>query len=970
MNKKLFISLLIYFFCTNSNLGQIKIHKSITTSDGLVNGQVRDIFEDSKGFFWFATNGGVSKWDGKTFRNFTESNGLTSAYVFDITEGSDGTIYFANFGVNGITTYKDGKLDTLFNEGKDKVSFLTLIHSTRDSSLLMGAADGLILYKNNVQINLNNLYDIPSASMHALVENSKGEIFVCTEEGILKIIDKKLEVVFGYDGTINNYVRSIGVDKNDVLYFTHGNKFLKMTNSKISQVWAKLNYLGNKIDDIQFSKNNIGYFATEIGLGVLKPIGDFNLLTKENGLSNNNQYKIFISKDEYVFTASSISDINVYKPGKLENFNVDFGLPDNHVFNIYIDKTGTKYISTGDGLLIENKNFRKVINSKQRAGYNSFISFAEQSNGQVYVGTNSGIDVLNNGKIKEFVKFSKSQHMKHVESNDVFSLARFDDSSFYAGTYRGVYKVVGGKVSLIKKKDGLLSDFVSQIFVTNDKSIIYGYHGKGISIFKNNTFEHFTADDGLSNNSILSINQREDGAILVGTKQGGLNIIKNGEIDTINFDDGLVSNEIRAIAKDKLGNIYLSTPNGLNILRFTEDKLIIRLISQEDGLIGNDCSNNALFADDNNIIWIGTSKGLSKYNPNADKIRESAPPVYITGINIFNRSRSLEDFKKQPILSYNDNYIDFIFGGINIPNSHKTRYQYRLVGVDKDWVSGKETHIQYTSLDDGQYTFEVKAANEWDFWSQPASLSFTITPAWWETWWFYTLAVLSIGFLIAFFASYKYRNLLAIEKMRTKISADLHDSVGSGLSEISILTEFLGAQVPEDRADLKSGLGNVARISRTLIESMSDIVWLVNPKKDTLKDLFKRLQMSYHEVLKYSDIDLSVENIDDLENIRLPMNFRQHLYLIFKEAINNAIKYSEGDLLNLAIETSGNNLVVTFSDNGKGFNQDDKKMGNGLINMKNRAKEIGGNIEYFSKANEGTTIKFTGKFQNQKSSFI
>ena len=946
--------------------GQIKIHKSITTSDGLVNGQVRDIFEDSKGYYWFATNGGVSKWDGKTFTNFTESNGLTSAYVFDITEGSDGTIYFANFGVNGITIYKDGKLDTLFNEGKNKVSFLTLIYYTRDSSLLMGAADGLILYKNDVQINLNELYDIPSASMHQLAENSEGEIFICTEDGIVKITDKKLDVVFGYDGTKNNYVRSMGIDKNDELYFTNGNKFLKMKDDKINEVNPKLNYLGDKIDDMQFSSNNIGYFATEMGLGILNPDGKFNMLTKANGLSNNKQYKVFISSDEYVYTASSISDVNLFKPSKLENFNVDFGLPDNHVFNIYVDKTGTKYISTGDGLLIENKNFRKVVTSKQRVGYNSFLSFVEQDNGQVYVGTNSGIDVINNGKIKEFVKFSKSKHMKHNESNDVFSLARFDDSSFYAGTYRGVYKVVGNKVSLIRKKDGLLSDFVSQIFVTKDKSIIYGYHGKGISIFKNNKFKHFTADDGLSNNSILSLNQREDGAILVGTKQGGLNIIKNGNIDTINIDDGLASNEIRAIAKDKLGNVYLSTPNGLNILVFSDDKFIIRLISQKDGLAGNDCNNNALFADNNNIIWIGTSKGLSKYNPNVDKIKESAPPVYITGINIFNKPRSLEYFKKRPILSYTDNYIDFKFGGINIPNSHKTKYQYRLVGVDKDWVSGNETHIQYTSLDDGQYTFEVKAANEWDFWSEPASLSFTINPAWWETWWFYTLAVLSIGFLIAFVASYKYRNLLAIEKMRTKISADLHDSVGSGLSEISILTEYLGAQIPEDRSDLKSGLGNVATISRTLIESMSDIVWLVNPKKDSLKDLFKRLQMSYHEVLKYSDIDLSVENIDELENIRLPMNFRQHLYLIFKEAINNAIKYSGGDLLNLQIQTSGNNLTVIFSDNGKGFDQNDNKMGNGLINMKNRANEIGGNIEYFSAIDKGTTITFSGKFSKNK----
>ncbi|MCW8850908.1 MAG: hypothetical protein OQJ81_13095, partial [Melioribacteraceae bacterium] len=434
MNKKVLIILSIYFICNTINFAQINIHKSITTSDGLVNGQVREIFEDSNGFYWFATNGGVSKWDGNTFTNFTEENGLSSSYVFDITEGEDGTIYFANFGVNGINTYKDGKLDTLFNEGNKKVTFLTLIHYTKDSSLLMGAADGLILYKNGVQLNLNTLYNIASASMHALVESSKGEIFVCTEDGILKIFGNKLEVVFGYDGTKNNYVRSIGINKYDQIYFTLGEKLLIIKNNKILEFDPQLNFMGDTIDDIQFSENNIGYFATDVGLGILHPDGKSNLLTKANGLSNNKQYKVFISQDGHVYTASSISDVNYYKPGKLENFTIDSGMPDNHIFNIYLDKSGNKYISTGDGLLIENENFRKVIKPHEREGFNSYISFVEQNNGQIYLGTNAGIDFVDNGKIREFVKFSKSKHKKHDESNDVFSLAKFDDSSFYAGT--------------------------------------------------------------------------------------------------------------------------------------------------------------------------------------------------------------------------------------------------------------------------------------------------------------------------------------------------------------------------------------------------------------------------------------------------------------------------------------------------------------------------------------------------------
>jgi two-component sensor histidine kinase len=586
------------------------------------------------------------------------------------------------------------------------------------------------------------------------------------------------------------------------------------------------------------------------------------------------------------------------------------------------------------------------------------------------MGTADGVDEFKDGKFIEIIKFDKGRHMRFQSTNSVFSLTAYNNEAILAGTYRGVYKITGDKYQIITVKDGLLSDYVNYIMVTKDKSIVYGYHNKGISIERNGEFDHFTTENGLSNNAITHICERSDGAILVGTELGGLNIIKDGKIDTVTTDNGLSSNEIRAVTEDNLGNVYVSTPNGLNILSFEKQQINCRQISKLDGLASNNCSQNALFVDQDNNLWIGTSNGLNKYNPIFDRPSTTAPSIYLTGFEIFNKPFPLEKFFDNPTLDYNQNYLNFSFAGINAPNNHKIVYQYRLSGVDNDWVTSRSDHVQYTSLDDGQYTFEVKARNEWGFWSEPASLSFVIDPAWWETWWFYTLAFLAIGSLIAFLSSYRYRHLLSVEKMRTKISADLHDSVGSGLSEISILSELLGAQVNEEKNDFKSGLNNISTISRSLIESMSDIVWLVNPKKDTLKDLFKRLQLSYHEVLKYSDIDLLVENLDELENVRLPMNFRQHIYLIFKEAINNAIKYSSGDLLTLKIETSGNNLKVIFSDNGKGFELNSEKMGNGLINMKNRAKEIGGDINYFSEINKGTKVIFEGKFQKQKTSFI
>ena len=347
-----------------------------------------------------------------------------------------------------------------------------------------------------------------------------------------------------------------------------------------------------------------------MALVIIEPDQSFTMSTKKNGLSNNQLFKILLTKSGTAYIASSISDVNIFDYGKIENFNSTHGLPNNNILNFYIHSDGTKYINTANGLLIEKANSKKTITESNRSGYNNFISFAETKDGALFLGTISGIDKIKDGKISNLIEFNPIRHMKHDASNNVFSLSIIDDFTLLAGTYRGVYKINENEITRIRKADGLLSDYVSKIIVLQDNSIVYGYHGKGLSVFKNNEFIHYTTENGLSHNSITDLHERRDGTLLVGTQQGGLNIIENEKIDTLTMENGLTSNEIRAVYEDELGNVFVTTPKGVNILRFDENHLTIRYLLKEDGLIGNDCSKNALFIDHQNQVWIGTSKGL------------------------------------------------------------------------------------------------------------------------------------------------------------------------------------------------------------------------------------------------------------------------------------------------------------------------------------------------------------------------
>jgi signal transduction histidine kinase len=202
--------------------------------------------------------------------------------------------------------------------------------------------------------------------------------------------------------------------------------------------------------------------------------------------------------------------------------------------------------------------------------------------------------------------------------------------------------------------------------------------------------------------------------------------------------------------------------------------------------------------------------------------------------------------------------------------------------------------------------------------------------------------------------------MLAVERLRTKLAADLHDNIGSGLTEISILSEVISTRLKDAESEIKKSLFMISNKSRDLIDKMSDIVWLVNPKRDSLYDLILRLEDNYSELLSQTNVSFKSENLRSLEKISLTMEHRQHLYLIFKEAINNSITHGECSEITMNAKIKGKTLTMILEDNGKGFDPSSRSYGNGLANIKERAKIIGGYVNIYSKLGEGTKIEFSG----------
>jgi two-component sensor histidine kinase len=316
-------------------------------------------------------------------------------------------------------------------------------------------------------------------------------------------------------------------------------------------------------------------------------------------------------------------------------------------------------------------------------------------------------------------------------------------------------------------------------------------------------------------------------------------------------------------------------------------------------------------------------------------------------------------------LPYNSYNLQFEYTALDYITPSKNSYKIILENYEENWGGESFTNnVKYNNINQGEYTFKVIGANNDGTWNEKgSSLVIIIQTPFWKTWWFILLISFSvIGFLLLFVTN-QIKNALALERLRTKLAADLHDNIGSSLTEISILSEVISTRIKSSDKEIIRNLEGISHKSRSLIDKMSDIVWLVNPQRDTLYDLILRLQDTYSDLLSDTEISFVCKNLKSLENVTLSMENRQHLFLIFKEAINNSINHSDCSELVLVANVSGKKLTMSLKDNGKGFNLSNGKNGNGLNNMKNRSAKIGGILSVKSDLGFGTIVEYIGNIK-------
>jgi signal transduction histidine kinase/ligand-binding sensor domain-containing protein len=478
-------------------------------------------------------------------------------------------------------------------------------------------------------------------------------------------------------------------------------------------------------------------------------------------------------------------------------------------------------------------------------------------------------------------------------------------------------------------------------------------------------WEALAPGPGLPGVEVLSLHLDHRGTLWLGLRGGGVSWTADPEAERPAFHnlstaDGLTSDAVSCLAEDRFGRLYFGTGRGLDVYEPAGGRL--RHLTVRDGLAGDFVHD--LAADRRGRIWVATATGLSRLDPGPPRPAAAAPPVFLVGLQAAGVELPLPPGGVQEISGLTlpaaeaNLAVDYL--GLSFAAANPPLYQHRFAGVDRDWSRPTPRRsVSFPHLAPGSYRFAVRAVNEDGVASaEAATLSFRVLPPLWRRGWFLALAAAALAAAAFWLHRFRRERAVALERLRLEIATDLHDDLGSGLAQIAILGEVARRdQGPRAAATL----GEIAALARSLRESMADIVWAIDPRRDRLSNLVGRMRQVAYNLLEAEGVEVqfTAPGEREIDRIGLDPDRRRHLLLAFKEALANVARHAAASRARIEIAAAAGRLRLTVEDDGRGFDPQTAVEGEGLMSLRRRAAALGGSLEVRSAPGAGTTVELT-----------
>lgn len=958
--------------------------KNFKAIDGLPQSQVKAMVEDKRGYLWLGTEGGgLARFDGRNFTVYTTLDGLQSNIVEQIIIDRHERLWIMH--PRGITRFdgrkfkrferEDAKISNfrlrrLFDLG-DSIFFLsapgTLGKIHNDSlyywsqpllgkeqagkefmiSFVRMAPDGTAVFSINRKSfycrSANGSFWIPFElqynNIHS-VFNYRNDFFLQTDEGFFsldmrsrKIVKQSLkatQTVLAYDS-----LRSI-------FWTTAHNRLLKEYEGK-DGTW--------KVDT------------------VLKDVGVAQVLLDQEGntwfgTNGNGLYKYFVQ------------DFDRFGSDKLS-----------YVLAIYKDSQGVVWVGSATRGLYKIENGRTVAYNSGKNLARGVFFITESPDKTLYVAGGGGLGTYD----RSSDSFTWETFPLGNDYNAPVINVQFDErGGQWIGTGgKGLHYHVDGRKVLYSVRDGLSSNVIQTLHYSQVYKSLFIGDEFGLSRMNGNQISAEVIQ-GLENTSVLSIQPYRDSLLLVSTGGAGLIIYHPGSRQRrfLTTRDGLASDFIYFAAADREENVWIGSEKGISMLTL-DNQLNLKQhqhYNDENGLTGVEANQNAFcFTDDMKLF--GLVDGLYQYN---DQPRKKAEPfnLHLTDIQLSYGEHSAVAYGDTTYGFFNipvnlqlppeRNHITFYFNRVSKSRPKSVKFRYMLQGFDNTWSqAAASTHVTYSNVPPGAYTFLVSSTDNNGGWSQiPLSYEFTVRSPFYATTSFIVgsivFSILAISLILYLRVRSRMARLLMLEririeeqeKIRKEIARDFHDEMGNHLTRIINYISLLKMSNAA-RNGQKDLYSKVEDSAKHLYVGTRDFIWSIDPSNEELSRLFIHLRDFGEKLFEEKNISFRATNTV-ARRVKLPYGFSREANLIFKEGMTNAFKYSEAKNITFSLLQVNDAFEFILEDDGIGYDAEQQQdAGRGLKNIRERAEKIGVTLTVNTSPGRGTSLSV--KFKNVKS---
>jgi ligand-binding sensor domain-containing protein/signal transduction histidine kinase len=980
--------------------------QSYDTSNGLAHDRVRCVTADSRGFLWFCTPDGLSRFDGTRFVNYGVRQGLPHPSVEDIVEVKPGLYWIATAGGLARLRAAADPAITAYSLGSDIESdFVLAIKKDRRGRLWIGTGKGLfVLERPEGEPSFRRVE--PNASrdgarfgaVEALAEAPDGTLWIGTDEGLFRtladgritrepvmstaeitdlLVDGHGRIWIGHAGGLTVWTGSTGADRRPTgresvctlgssspvpVSQGHACRFQRIARlptvvRSLSQGFNGRIWIGTTEGLIEFGGNRFRGYTAAHGL----TNGVINAVT-EDAAGN-----VWIGAD-----AGGASKLPLHG---FISFREADGLRQNYITAISESRAGRLRVRGRWPVINEFDGERFISKDLPIAGESGHLTdydydILEDRIGEFWVGTPKGLFRFADAEEGPPFGPTRPKLIRTLAPGlpAAFVVPSLVDSrgDIWMTTQVGdARRVVRWQRFSDRFQEFPEADVQSRpwggLRFTEDRSGAIWFGGdRGVARHRDGHFSPIQIAESNQNLVVTGLHVDGHGRLWLGTRGAGLYRSDDPAAEQPRFRsytaarNELSSETVWCITDDGAKYIYVGTPQGVD--RLDPDTGEFKHYSVADGLAGSEVIS--AFRDREGRLWFGTFSGVSRLLPRTD-FAHPPPTAWIGELRIRGVTEPLSSLGESSAiirtLQPHENQLQIDYFGLGAATGEPLRYQYRLEGADSTWsIATPDRSVNYAELAAGSYRFLVRAIDTDGRPSRtPASVTFTILLPVWKRWWF--LGAMASLVMASAYGVHRYRltRLVEVERLRTRIASDLHDDLGSSLTQISILSEMVRVQLSGQAPRLTEPLARIGTLSRESVDSMSDIVWAIDPLLDTPQHLLQRMRQFVNELLDVRGVTVQFEASGDTRR-QLASDLRRHVFLIFKELLNNVVRHANATTVSVKVTVAPRELQLWVTDDGRGFESGGATPGHGLRGMQRRAADLGGSLDVASQPGSGT----------------